>query len=384
MPLKKVATGLYTNWDSFVDLNDSVLEWVKEGPKARPKGMILKTMREALYTLDKALKEGGKEFLISEELYSKLNSIFKDRRRTLGGNGFHMGRALYELGLEPLVSYPCRPSSIMMASPDFKVACDNGIKTPKEAIREGDSEYDHVIFEFKKDLKEGIKIAGRHIFSWDLMSSMGIFDYDFLKRATDSRFTNLLIMGYAHLLLPDYKGKTDEIIDYLDKTRRPKVHFELGRGSEESVRYAMKKFSDYNCSESWGMNEDECVAYLKAESMNLRDLIDASIESVGVYGLKRICVHSVDFAFSVSKCDIKKEVEALEMACEVATALTLGSIKDNLDKVKSLPRSDIKPVKRVLNGYNLCVIPTIFNDNPRILTGLGDTFAGTQAVIALG
>ncbi|NWG09605.1 MAG: hypothetical protein HXX80_04780, partial [Nitrososphaerales archaeon] len=103
---KSVATGLYTNWDSFVDLNDSVLKWVKEGPKVRPKGMILKTMKEVLYTLDKALKEGGKEFLILEELYSKLNSILKDRRRALGGNGFHMGRALYELGLEPLVSYP--------------------------------------------------------------------------------------------------------------------------------------------------------------------------------------------------------------------------------------------------------------------------------------
>ncbi|MGQ9718560.1 MAG: ADP-dependent glucokinase/phosphofructokinase [Nitrososphaerales archaeon] len=381
---KSVATGLYTNWDSFVDLEDGILKWVKEGPKARPKGMILKTMEEVLYTLDKALKEGGKEFLISEDLYSKLNSIFKDRRRALGGNGFHMGRALYELGLEPLVSYPCRPSSIMMASPDFKVAWDNETKTPKEAIREGDSEYDHVIFEFKKDLDKGIENTGRQIFSWDLMSSTGIFDHNFLKRATDSRFTDLFIIGYAHLLLPDYKGKTDEIIDYLDNPRRPKVHFELGRGSEDSVRYAMKKFSDNNCSESWGMNEDECFTYLEAESMNLGDLMDAAIEGVRIYGLKRVCVHSAGFAFSISDYDMKKEIEALEMGCKVATALTLGGIKGNLGLVESLPRSGIEPIKKSVDGYNLCLVPAFMNEEPKILTGLGDTFAGAQSVIVLG
>jgi len=380
---KNVATGLYSNWDSFIDVDDKILEWVKKANKARPKGIVLETIEEASYTLDKALIKGGKEFLISEGLYSKLDSIFKSRRRALGGNGFHMGRALYELGLEPLVSYPCRPSNIMMASPNFKIACKGEVKTPKEAIRENDPEYDHIIFEFKKDLKKGIMSTGRQIFSWDLMSSTGIFDYDFLERASDSNFTDILIIGYAHLLLPNYKSKTDELIEYLNDPRRPKVHFELGRGSEESVRYAMKKFSDNNCSESWGMNEDECFTYLKAESMNIKDLIDATIEGVRTYGLKRVCVHSEDFAFSVSKYDMKKELEALGMGCIAATALTLGSIKGNLDRAKSLPRSNIKQIKKNIDEYNLCLIPTFVNEEPKILTGLGDTFAGTQAAIAL-
>ncbi|MCP8314363.1 MAG: hypothetical protein H3Z53_08360 [archaeon] len=131
------------------------------------------------------------------------------------------------------------------------------------------------------------------------------------------------------------------------------------------------------------MNEDECFTYLKAESMNLGDLIDAAIEGIRTYGLKRICVHSAEFAFSISKYDIKKEIKALEMGCIVATALTLGSIKSNLDRAKSLPRSNIKPIKKSIDGYNLCLIPTFVNDEPKILTGLGDTFAGTQAAIAL-
>jgi len=383
MSRKNFATGLYSNWDSFINVDDKVLEWLKKTDKVRPKRTVLESVEEVSYILDKALIEGGKELLISDWLYSKLNSIFKIKRRALGGNGFHMGRALYELGFEPLVSYPCRPISIMLASPNFKVAFKGSIKSPKEAIRENDPEYDHLIFEFKRDLRKGIMNNGRQIFSWDLMSSMGIFDYDFLERASDSDFTDVLMIGYAHLLLPDYKSKTDEIIEYLNNPRRPKVHFELGRGSEDSVRYAMKKFSDNNCCESWGMNEDECFTYFEAESMNLKDLIDAVIEGIKNYGLKRICVHSVDFAFSISKYDVKRELEALEMGCITATALTLGSIKDNLNRTKSLPRSNVESIKKSVDGYNLCLIPTFLNEEPKILTGLGDTFAGIQAAIAL-
>ncbi|MEM3518762.1 MAG: ADP-dependent glucokinase/phosphofructokinase [Nitrososphaerales archaeon] len=379
----RFATGLYTNWDSFIDFNDNVLEWLKKADKTRPKGVVLDTIEEAAYILDKAIIEGGKEFLISDRLYLKLKSLFKIKKRELGGNGFHMGRALYELGFNPLVSYPFRPKSIMLASPNFKIAFKKSIKSPKEAIRDSDPEYDHLIFEFKKDLSKGIMNSGRQIFSWDLMSSKGIFDYDFLEIASNSNYTDVLMIGYAHLLLPDYKRKTDEIIEYIKNHKRPKVHFELGRGNEDSVIYAMKKFSDNNCSESWGMNEDECFTYLKAESMNINDLINASLEGIRNYDLKRICVHSQDFAFSISKYDMKKELEALEMGCIASTALTLGSIKDNLDKVNSLPRSNIEPIKKNIDGYNLCLIPTFLNYEPKILTGLGDTFAGVQAAIAL-
>ncbi|MCP8322820.1 MAG: hypothetical protein L6N96_01385 [Candidatus Methylarchaceae archaeon HK02M2] len=380
---KNVATGLYSNWDSFVNVDYKVLDWIKKSLKTEPKEIVLRSIEEASYTLDKALIKGGKEFLISEEIYSVLNSLFKNRRRALGGNGFHMGRALYELGFEPLVSYPSRPNNIMIASPEFKIACEEGFKPPKEAVIDNDPEYDHIIFEFKRDLKEGVLTTGRHIFSWDMVSSNGIFDYHFLEKASDSRFIDILIIGYAHLLLPNYKKKSDEIIECLDNPKRPKVHFELGMGSEESVRYAMKKFSDRGCTESWGMNEDECRAFLNAESTNLRDLIEASLEGIRIYGLKRICVHSAEFALSVSKYDIKKELEALEIGCGVATALTFGSIKENLDKVKSLPRSNVEAIKTQIDGYNLCLIPTFVNNKPESLTGLGDTFAGIQAAIVL-
>lgn len=380
---QNVATGLYCNWDSFIKVNDRVLRWVKESPKAKPKGVVITSEEEVVYALNEGLVKGGREFLISEDTHSALDRRFSYRRRALGGNGFHMGRALCELGLHPLVSYPSRPRRIMLASPEFKIATKNGIKSPQESIREGDPEYDHVIFEFVKNEGKGVLTSGRQIFSWDLMSSVGMFDEDFLAFASDSKLTDVLIIGYAHLLLPEYTQRTDVLIDHLNHSKRPRVHFELGRGSDEAIRYAIKKFADYNCADSWGLNENEFVAYFNPASNDIKDLIVATIEGVKKYGLKRICVHSSEFAFSVSKFDVEKERQALETACLVAASLTFGSIKKNLDRARMLPRSEVHPIEERVDGYNLCLVPAFVNSKPTTLTGLGDTFAGTQAGIIL-
>jgi ADP-dependent phosphofructokinase/glucokinase len=383
IPKGRFATGLYANWDSFVKVNREALRWIKNLKEARPRGLVLSSLEEAAYTLKEAFTRGGREYLISKDLYEKLDSTFRRRRRALGGNGFHMGRALYELGIRPLVSYPCRPPRLMATSPTFQIANGEKLKTPLEAVREADPEYDHIVFEFKRNPRLGIRSSGRQIFSWDLMSSTGLFDTDFLNYTSNSKNIDVLILGYAHLLLPRYKRRTDEVVGSLHHSGRPKVHLELGRGSEESIRYAMKKFSDHNCAESWGMNEDECTVYFGAASREVRDLIEAAAESLRKYGLSRVCVHSPDFVFSVSKYDLEKETTALRAGCIASTALTLGGIKENLDRVAALPTSKITPLRKRMDGYNACLLPTYVNPEPKILTGLGDTFAGVQAAIVL-
>jgi len=379
----KVSTGLYVNWDSFIKVDDKVLNWMQNHQRKRPEGFILQSAAEAVHTLDEAFREGGREFLISEHLYSLLNEVFTERERRLGGNGYHMGRALYDLGFNPLVSYPLRPKGLMEASPEFRVASGNEFKRPGEEVRMGDLEYDHIIFEFKEDKSRGISTAGRHILSWDLMSTRGIFDYDFMRYASYLKFTDVLALSYAHLLLPKYKRKTDEIIEYLDHPKRPKVNLELGEGSEESMMYAIRSFSDHDCLDSLSMNEMECKTYFEAESTALEDLINVAGGKVKDYGLDRICVHSQDFAFSISKYDARKESEAMQMARRAASALTMGGIRAFWGQTESLAESDVKKVKKGISEYNLLVIPTLVNPEPRILTGLGDTFAAVQAIIAL-
>ncbi len=384
IPDVRVATGFYINWDSLTKVDEKVLVWLKKQPKLEPRSVILKSLEEAAFTLDEALKKGGKEYLISKEVYDKLNSIFRFEEKRLGGNGCNMGLALYELGLVPLVSYPFRPPNLMLKSPDFKVACKDGFRRPKQAIRHGDPEYDHLIFEYKEDPEKGIYISGRHILSWDLMSFYGVFDEDFFVYAFNKEYTDILVFAYAHLLLPSYKEKTREIADRLSEKKRPKVHFELGQGSYESVKYAIKVFSDNQCTDSWGLNEKECVQYFNAESESLGDLKDAAFEAVKKYGLDRVCVHTSTYAFSISKFDVKREMEALLKACMVATAKTMGSVRENLEKTLSLSTSEVKPEREKLeDSYNFCVIPTYKNPNPKILTGLGDAFAAVQATIAL-
>ena len=271
-----------------------------------------------------------------------------------------MGRILFDFGIIPLVSYPIRPEKLMKYSPDFKVACKSEIKRPKEAIRENDPDYDHIIFESDR---------WRNILSWDPMSSKGIFDEDFLKFAFNPKFTEIAIISYAHLLLPKYKKRTDSIVETL-KNKRPKVHLEFGLGCEESMRYAMKKFSEYNVCDSWGLNEKECKIYLKAGSESIKDLMNSALEAVKEYNLKRICVHSSKFAFSVSKYDLKKEIEALEAGCLAAGLKISEEIGIQIGQT----------LKRKLNNYNFCLVPSFFNSKVKKLTGLGDIFAAIQTV----
>jgi ADP-dependent phosphofructokinase/glucokinase len=281
-----------------------------------------------------------------------------------------MGNMLYLSGLIPVVSYPIRSKKIMENSPEFKVVLNDKLKKPIETIRITDPDYDHIIIELENS---------RHILSWDPMTSQGIFDYDFLKFASNPENIDILVLAYAHLLLPEYKKKTNEIIDFLSK-KRPKVHLEFGLGCKESMKYAMEKFSENKCCESWGLNEIECKTYLGAASENKEDLIESVLQAIKEYNIDRICVHTPELVFSISKYDIIKEYRALVTACLLAAARTFGDLKINL--AKNLPTT-VEPVKEKIEEYNFCLIPSLINKFPRILTGIGDSFAVVQAVKAL-
>ena len=358
IPKVKVATGLYSHWDSIIKVNKNILKWIKNSKYKKSSKVVLSSIEEVIYTLKNSNSDS--ESLISKKVYNNLNSLFQKMELRTGGNGNNMGRALFELGTIPLVSYPIRPEKLMKNSPNFKVALGNKIKTPKETIRRNDPEYDHIIFEYDN---------WRNILSWDPMSSQGIFDKDFLKFAFNPNFTDIAIIGYAHLLLPKYKKRTDFLLNFV-KNKRPKIHLEFGTACEESMKYAMKRFSEKEACDSWGLNEKECKVYLKAGSEDIKDLTEAAIKAVKEYNLKRICVHSSKFAFSVSKYNIKKEIEALNSACRIASLKASGKI--------TMQKGQI--IKKKLNNYNFCLVPSFFNPKVKKLTGLGDIFAAVQAV----
>ena len=380
----RVATGLYVNWDSTVKVDEEVLAWAKTSNHP-PETTTLKEESEAAYLLLEAIKKGGGEHLISEGLYRRLRELFSWRtERRLGGNGFHMGKALFELGLRPLVSYPCRPPTIMYSSPTFKVAHEGRFRVPSEAVRPGDPEYDHLSFEFAASHRLGIEETGRLILSWDRMSSEGWFDKEFLEFAFKSAHTDLLVFAYAHLLLPTYKERTDYLADGLEDHRRPKVHLEFGEGCSESMGYAMERLADGGCVDSWGLNERESVKYLKAESESFEDLAQAGFNALKAYGLERVCIHTSRFALVCSRLDPDIEFKALTSACKAAAALTMGGkASNNLKRVERLPRCKVKVKIEKVEGLSLVAVPAYWNPNPMVLTGLGDCFSAVQAVVAL-
>ena len=355
MPNVSVATGLYSHLDSVIKINKDILRWIENSKAKKPKDFVLSSIEEVAYVLKNS--NGDSESIISKKVFDELKSIFPKRELRTGGNGNNMGRALFGLGIIPLVSYPIRPEKLMRASPDLKVALGDKLKTPKGAIRKNDPEYEHIIFESNK---------WRNILTWDMMTSQGMFDDDFLKFAFNPKFTDIAIIGYAHLLLPKYKRRTDYLIDFV-KSKRPKVHLEFGLGCEESMRYAMKRLSENGACDSWGLDEKECKVYLNAKSESINDFMEAALEAAKDYSLKRICVHSSKFAFSVSKYDAKKEIKALEAGCFAASSKTSGIIKGRI-------------LKKKLNNYNFCLVPSFFNPHLRKILGLGDIFAAVQSV----
>ena len=376
----KAATGLYVNWDTVARVDEKTLFWLKSTNKEKPRDVILRKETELAYALELALQEGGREYLVSKSLYDKVNRLFPKRERRLGGNGFNMGRALMMLGLHPLVAYPCRPKDIMYHSPPFKVATRRGTSTPREAVEKGDPSYDHIIFEMTK--KSSI-VPGKLIFSWDPMSWNGLWDHSFLEQAFNSEDTDVLCLGYAHLLLPSKNKKTDELVDRLSHQDRPMVHLEVGEGSFGSMNYAIRKFVEAGCVDSIGLNEKECVKYLGAKSEDLNNLRDSAIEAAQKFDINRICVHTQNQVFSISRIDTKREVEALRTGGAVASSLTFGARAEAV-----LPRvrrwfSGQKPVKKRFGKFGFCCLHSFVNKQPQVLTGLGDSFAACQAVVAL-
>jgi len=359
MPKVRVSTGLYSHLDSIIKIDKNVLDWIKNSNATKPKKLVLDSVEEVIYSLKNSIKNGNSESMITEEVYNELNSLFPKREIRTGGNGNNMGRTLFELGLVPLVSYPLRPEKLMKASLDFKVAIKNNFVKPKDAIR-NDPSYDHIIFEAEK---------WRNILPWDLMTSQGMFDEDFLNFAFNSKFTDIAIISYAHILLPQYKKRTDFLLEFI-KSKRPRVHLEFGLGCEKSMTYAMGKLSENEACDSWGLDEKECALYLKANSEEREDLIEATLKAIKDYNIKRICVHTPKFAFSLSKYDTKKEIEALTDACYEA-GLKLS------DKVKSQKG---KILKKKIKGFNFCLVPSFFVEHPKKITGVGDAFAAVQAV----
>ncbi len=143
----------------------------------------------------------------------------------------------------------------------------------------------------------------------------------------------------------------------------------------------MEKFSEIECSESWGLNEKECTTYLNAASEEKDDLMEAALNAIKEYNIDRVCVHTPEFVFSISKYELIKEYRALITACLFAAARTFGNLK--LKVAKTLPTT-YEPVKSKIEEYNFCLVPCLINKFPKVLTGIGDGFAAIQAIKILG
>jgi ADP-dependent phosphofructokinase/glucokinase len=351
---------MYSHWDSILRVDSNVLKWISNTKKSRPK-QVLSSAGQAAFSLNESMTCGDTENLITEGLYRKLHKLFPKRSISLGGNGNNMGRALVKYGITPLVSYPSRPKRLMLACESFNIASKGRLVSPSNAVRKCDRDYDHIIFEHKN---------WRNIMAWDPSAFRGKFDEDFLRLALDKKSTDVALISYAHMLLPKFRKRTDHVLKMVAKSR-PFVHLEFGKGNEESMLYAIEKFSEKGACDSWGMDESECMLYFKS-GCSQHGMIQATVKACRDYGVGRICVHSPKFVFSVSRNSFRKESDALTAGC-IAAAIEAGNLMVRRQK----------PKLRRIGPYNMCMVPTSYTPNPIKITGLGDVFTAISVVKSL-
>ena len=67
----RVATGIYSHWDSIIKVDIKILDWIEKQKKSKPKNTVLKSIEEVVYALKNS--NGDNESLISKKAYDTLN-----------------------------------------------------------------------------------------------------------------------------------------------------------------------------------------------------------------------------------------------------------------------------------------------------------------------
>jgi ADP-dependent phosphofructokinase/glucokinase len=147
--------------------------------------------------------------------------------------------------------------------------------------------------------------------------------------------------------------------------------------------------------DSIGMNEEE---FLKSDAdTSARNIIERSVKSIDELGISRLCIHTRDFIVSVfdpAYIDARSEIDALNFGASASGALAIAGHADIASAhaaIMNLQPNDagVRECSSVqeyfhgehvdggvhlqLNGYTVCVAPSLHCESPVTTVGMGDT-----------
>jgi ADP-dependent phosphofructokinase/glucokinase len=423
-----IICGYTINIDLVIPVEASHIEKLAQGREIdilkamdNPKGRIetpIDFLSGLLYLMDKG--RGGEWMVENEEVSHWLSEHFQGGRK-VGGTGAQAACALAKLGIPTILhitSFPPEQAELLPGEGKIMIPYPQGLQRAEEAARRDDLLMWHYIFEFRQGTKIdlGTKVIitkkdDRFIVPYDLANANFTIDENFRKwtREYADQVDKAIVSGYNALYDEEmcHNRIVDSVAQIRDwKDRNPKmlVHAETaGLENIKMRRYLIEEL--YPNVDSLGMNENELVDILilfdyDILSNNVKELYEAARFIYRELKLKRLCVHTRDFAFTLTQGDPEREQRALLIGALSAAYRAITGEYGDWDDLRGVnERSSLNYLGEKVGGelssllnlkegiveeedFNTVLAVTKSVEQPQYTVGLGDTFlAGTLAVL---
>ena len=307
-------------------------------------------------------------------------------RKAVGGTSAQAAYMLACLGAPALMALEDRSASqLAVLHPETLVATEGGVAPVSSVVPEGAGRPPHYIFEFTAGERIG---AGRLP-----RSSRTIVRFDHSELQRDAAFVRAsvenaedagsgVLCGFNEMPPERAAEELDYAAGVAAAWRRAGlavVHLELGDFPSPALR------------------ETTILRLLPAVTsvgMSLSELADltseneppeaAAIRLAETFDLDRVCVHADEWAFAVTREDVEREFEALEMGCLLASARAANGYFAVPDRLPDSARLLTPPLPTFVRrgGWSTACCSAPYLEKPVATIGLGDTFlAGTLLVL---
>lgn len=307
-------------------------------------------------------------------------------RKAVGGTSAQAAHMLALLGAPALIALESRSADQLgVLHPDILVAAAAGAAPVSSVAPAGAARPPHYIFEFTAGGTIGASRLPR--------SSRTIVRFDHSELQHDPAFVRLsvarageagagVLCGFNEMPPERAAGELDYAVGVAVAWRQaglPVVHAELGDFPSPALR-DLTVARLLPAVTSVGMSRSE-----------LSDLAGdggppeaAAVRLAEAHGLERVCVHADEWAFSVTRGDAERELEALATGCLLASARAARgyfAVPDRLPDGARLSEPPI-PIFERRGAWSVVCCPAPYLDKPAATIGLGDTFlAGTLLVL---
>ena len=285
------------------------------------------------------------------------------------------------------------------------------LSKPCDAVRDLKDSIHHV-FDFKKGEEVALPdrtirapCDNRIIATYD-PKNIAIYVDPAFEGFSDAHIREMdgVMVAGLHML----QGRYPDGSTYLDRMRRITaqlhgwkssnpyllMHFESGDFLDGWIRdYVIASIS--GIVDSIGMNEQEFLG--DDANVSGRSIIDKSVEAIDELGVSRLCIHARDFivsTFDTAYIDPASEIDALTAGASAsAVRAELGYVNRDIlpDAVQGMMPNDAgvreclavqeyfegttigNGVHLTLGGYSVCIVPSLWCENPVTTVGLGDT-----------